>query len=95
MANLTFLKSLLVLFLSTYYVLALQPVDVKVNFDSQTSPDFKILISGVEWLRSGTVSIRDKGLTWATSNSEKNILKPIGRTEVTGEDIIGEFDTVT
>ena len=82
-----------VLLLSCSSVFTLQPVDIKVNFDSQTSPDFKVLLSGVEWLRSGALSIRDNGQTWAMTNKEKNLLKPVDRNTESGEDLLGEFDT--
>ena len=82
-----------VLLLSYSFVFALQPVDIKVSFDSQTSPDFKVLLSGVEWLRSGALSVRDNGQTWVTTNKEKNLLKPVDRNTESGEDILGEFDT--
>jgi hypothetical protein len=84
---------LLVTLLFSASVSALQPVDVKVTFDGQSSPDFKVLLSGVEWLRSGAVSIRDKGQSWATTNKEKNVLKQIDRNTESGEDLLGEFDT--
>ena len=81
--------------LSSSSTFAFQPVDVKVNFDDQTSPDFKVLLSGVEWLHSGVLSIRDNGQTWTTNNKEKNLLKPIDRNTGTGVDVLGEFDTTT
>jgi hypothetical protein len=74
---------------------AFQPVDVKVTFDSDSSPDFKVLFNGVEWLRSGPVSIRDSGQTWASNNKDKYILKNVGHSSESGRDIIGEFDTTT
>ena len=72
---------------------AFQPVDVKVAFDSQTASNFKVLLSGVEWLRSGALSVRDNGQTWGITNKEKNLLKPIDRNTEHGEDLLGEFYT--
>ena len=83
----------LLLVLSCSSVSALQPVDIKVTFDGQSSPDFKVLLSGVEWLRSGSVSVRDNGQSWVTTNKEKNILKQIDRNTESGEDSLGDFDT--
>ena len=74
---------------------AFQPVDVKVTFDTDNSPDFKVFLSGVEWLRSGAVSITDNGQTWASNNKDKYILKSVQRSTATGSDVIGEFDTTT
>ena len=74
---------------------ALQPVDVKVTFDSDSSPDFKVLLNDVEWLRSGAVSVRDSGQTWASNNKDKYILKSVGHSSKSGSDVIGEFDTTT
>lgn len=84
--------SLLVVILFSSSVFTLQLVDVKVTFESQSSPDFKVLLSGVEWLRSGALSIRGNGQTWATTNKE-NILKLIDRSTENGVDIFGKFDT--
>ena len=89
---LEYLLSVLVLLLSTPSTFGFQPVDIKVSFDSQTSPDFKVLLSGVEWLHSGAMSIRDDGQTWATTNKEKNLLKPFDRKAEIGKDLLGEFD---
>ena len=72
---------------------ALQPVDMKVTFDSDSSPDFKVLLNDIEWLRSGAVSIRDRGQTWASNNKNKYILKSVGHRSGSGSDIIGEYDT--
>ena len=74
---------------------AFQPVDVKVTFDSDSSPDFKVLFNDIEWLRSGPVSIRDSGKTWASKNKDKYILKNVGRSSESGSDILGESDTTT
>ena len=71
---------------------AFQPVDVKVTF-AKSSPDFKVLLNDVEWLRSGAVSIRDSGQTWASNNKDKYILKSVDHRSGSGRDIIGEFDT--
>ena len=84
--------SLLVVIVFSSSVFTLQLVDVKVTFESQSSPDFKVLLSGVEWLRSGGLSIRGNGQTWATTNKE-NVLKLIDRSTENGEDIFGKFDT--
>ena len=95
MANLSFLEfvALFLIILSSSVSTALQPVDIKVTFDGQSSPDFKVLLPGVEWLRSGSVSIRDNGQSWATTNKEKNILKQVDRNAESGEDSLGDFDT--
>lgn len=94
MANLSHLEFVaLFLIILSSSVSALQPVDIKVTFDGQSSPDFKVLLSGVEWLQSGSVSIRDNGQSWATTNKEKNILKQIDRNTESGEDSLGDFDT--
>ena len=74
---------------------AFEPVDLKVTFDSDSSPDFKVLLNNVEWLRSGAVSIRDSGKSWASNNKDKYILKSIGHSSGSGRDIIGEYDTTT
>lgn len=74
---------------------AFQPVDVKVTFDSDSSPDFKVLLNNVEWLHSGAVSIRDSGQTWASNNKDNYILKSVDHSSESGSDIIGEFDTTT
>lgn len=74
---------------------AFQPVDVKVTFDSNSSPDFKVLLNDVEWLRSGAVSVRDSGQTFASNNKDKHILKSVDHSSGSGRDIIGEFDTTT
>ena len=74
---------------------AIQSLDVKVTFESDNSPDFKVLLNGVEWLRSGAVSVRDSGQTWASNNKDKYILKSVDHSQESGNDIIGEFDTTT
>ena len=86
---------ILVLLLSTSSTLGFQPVDIKVSFDSQTSPDFKVLLSRVEWLRSGAMSIRDSGQTLTNNNKEKNLLKLTDKNIGSGEDLLGELDTTT
>ena len=89
-------RALVVLFtLCAHQNEAFQPVDVKVMFDSDSSPDFKVLLNNVEWLRSGAVSIRDSGQTWASNNKDKYILKSVGHRSESGSDIIGDFDTTT
>lgn len=95
MANLVLFEGLcvLVFLFSTSSTLSFEPVDLKVNFDSQSSPDFKVLLSGVEWLRSSVVSVRDNGQTWASNNNGKNLLKPMKQYTESGEDSLGEFDT--
>ena len=47
-----------------------QLVDVKVTFDSDNSPDFKVLLNNVECLCSGAVSIRYSGQIWASNNKD-------------------------
>ena len=74
---------------------AFEPIDVKVTFDSDSSPDFKVLLNDVEWLRSGAVSIRDSGQTWASNNKDKYILKSVDHSSGYGRDIIGDFNTTT
>ena len=95
MANLVLFEGLCVLIFlfSTSSTLSFEPVDLKVSFDGQTSPDFKVLLSGVEWLRSSVVSIRDNGQTWASNNNGKNLLKPMKQYTGSGEDSLGEYDT--
>lgn len=73
---------------------ALQPVDVQVTFDNESSPQgFKVLLSGEEWLRSGAFTIRDSGQTWASGNNDKYMLKVVDHSTGAGSDAIGEFDT--
>lgn len=73
-----------------------QPVDVRVIFDTTSSPPtFKIQLSGDEWLRSGTLNVRDQGMTWGSGNKDKNILKAISHTTGTGKDVNGEFNTTS
>ena len=97
MAVVTSLRWALVVVLTLYGLTAeaFQPVDVKVTFDSDSSPDFKVLLNNVEWLHSGAVSIRDSGQTWASNNKDKYILKSVDHSSESGRDIIGEFDTTT
>ena len=76
----------LVLLLSTHSTLDFQSVNIKVSFESQTSPDFKVLLSGVEWLRSDALSIRDNGQTWTNNNKAKNLLKLIDKNTESGEE---------
>ena len=59
MATLVKRFNFLAVLLSSSSVFALKPVDVKVSFDSQTPPDFKVLLSGVKWLHSDALSIID------------------------------------
>ena len=74
---------------------AFEPVDVKVTFDSESSPGFKVLLNDVEWLHSGAVSIRDSGQTWTSNNKDKYILKSVGHSNESGRDTIGDFNTTT
>ena len=76
----------------SYIVSALDPVNIKVMFDSEGSPSFSIYHTGEsEWLRSGSVGIRAAGQWWSTSNKEKYLLKLTGHDSDTGKNIIGEF----
>lgn len=73
-----------------------QPIDLKVIFDTSSSPPtFKILLSGDEWLRSGTLKVRDHGVTWGSGKKDKNILKAVSHTTGTGKDVNGEFNTTS
>ena len=83
----------LILTLYALQTKAFQPVDVKVTFDSDSSPDFKVLLNDVEWLRSGSVSVRDSGQTWTSNSKDKYILKSVDHSSGSGSDIIGNFDT--
>ena len=74
---------------------AFQPLNVKVTFDSDSSPGFKVLLNDIEWLRSGAVSIRDSGQTWASNNKDKYILKSVDHSSGSGKDIVGDFNTTT
>ena len=94
MATKSFVLHCTILILSISSIFAFKPVDVKVDFYNQTSsPGFKVLLSGVEWFRNGALRIRNGGETWITSNNEKNFLKLIDKSDETGEDILGEFDS--
>ena len=93
MATKSFVLYCTILLSSISSILAFKPVDVKVDFYNQTSsPDFKVLLSGVEWFHSGAMHIRSGGETWTTSNNGENFLKLIDKSDETGEDILGEFD---
>ena len=83
----------IILTLHAFETKAFQPIGVKVAFDSDSSPDFKVLLNDVEWLRSGVVSIRDSGQNWTSNNKDKYILKSIDHSNGSGSDIIGDFDT--
>ena len=69
----------------------LQPVDVKVTFE-ESFYGFNVSLSGVEWLRSGPIGIRDAGQWWASNNKEKYLMKVVEHFEQKGEDIFGAFD---
>ena len=85
-----------ILSISSIHIVAFKSVEVNVDFYNQTSSDFKVLLSGVEWFHSGAMSIRSGGETWTstTNNNGKNFLKVIDKSDVTGEDILGEFDSM-
>ena len=92
MMSLSCILVVLTILLCGLQIEAFQPVDVKVTF-AESSPDFKVLLNDIEWLRSGAVSIRDSGQTWASNNKDKYILKIVDHSSGSGRDIIGEFDT--
>ena len=69
----------------------LQPVDVKVTFD-ESFYSFNVSLSGVEWLRSGPIGIRDAGQWWASNNKDKYLVKVAQHIEGNGEDIFGTFE---
>ena len=69
---------------------AIQPVDVNVTFD-ETFTGFKVYLSGVEWLRSGPVGIRDSGQWWASNNKDKYLLKAEKHFTGNGVDLFGVF----
>ena len=61
---------IILLFLLIWSIFAHEPVNLKVDFDNQTSlPKFKVLLSGVEWFSSGAIRIRNGGETWTTNNN--------------------------
>ena len=68
----------------------LQPVDVKVTFD-ESFYGFNVSLSGVEWLRSGPVGIRDAGQLWASNNKDKYLVKVEQHLEGKGIDMFGTF----
>ena len=70
----------------------LQPVDVKVTFD-ESFYGFNVSLSGVEWLRSGPIGIRDAGQWWASNNKDKYLVKVAQHLDGKGEDIFGTFDS--
>ena len=70
----------------------LQPVDVKVTFD-ESFYGFNVSLSGVEWLRSGPIGIRDAGQWWASNNKDKYLAKVAQHFDRNGEDIFGAFDS--
>ena len=72
---------------------AFSPIDVKVTFDGGDSPDFKVYLSGVEWLRSGAVGIRDSGQLWSTDHKDKYLLKVVSDSTTSGTDVLGEYDS--
>ena len=70
----------------------LQPVDVKVTFD-ENFYGFNVSLSGVEWLRSGPIGVRDAGQWWASNNKDKQLVKVAQHLDGKGEDIFGTFDS--
>ena len=70
----------------------LQPVDVKVTFD-ESSYGFNVSLSGVEWLRSGPIGIRDAGQWWASNNKDKYLVKVEQHLSGEGKDVFGAFDS--
>ena len=72
---------------------AFQSVDIRVTFDNESSQTFKVLLSGEEWLLSGSLSVRESGETWTSGNKDKYILKAVDHSTDIGSDIIGKFDT--
>ena len=70
---------------------ALQPPNVSVTFDDAAG--FKVMLSGVEWLRSGPIGIRDGGQWWANDNKDKYLLKVEKHLTDKGEDVFGSFDS--
>ena len=70
----------------------LQPVDVKVTFD-ESFYGFNVSLSGVEWLRSGPIGIRDAGQLWASNNKDKYLVKVEQHLEGKGVDMFGTFDS--
>ena len=73
------------------FAAALQPVTVNVTFDE--SGGYKVTLSGVEWLRSGPLGIRDSGQWWANDNKKEYLLKMDKHLTETGEDLFGAFDS--
>ena len=69
----------------------LQPIDVKVIFD-ESFYGFNVSLSGVDWLRSGPIGIRDAGQWWASNNKDKYMVKAEQHLEGKGEDMFGIFD---
>ena len=70
---------------------ALQPVTVNVTFDDTAG--YKVSLSGVQWLRSGPLGIRDSSQWWANSNKDKYLLKVEKRLTDSGTDLFGSFDS--
>ena len=71
----------------------LQPVDVKVTFE-ESYYGFNVSLSGVEWLRSGPIGIRDAGQWWASNNKDKYLVKVEQHLEGKGVDMFGVFDSI-
>ena len=71
----------------------LQPVDVKVTFD-ESFYRFNVSLSGVEWLRSGPIGIRDAGQWWASNNKDKYLVKVEQHLEGKGVDMFGTFESI-
>lgn len=88
------MKSIITLALvaSISLTVALEPVDLAVSFD-ETFSDFKVSISGVEWLHSGPTGIRDGGQWWASNNKDKYLLKVEKHSTETGVDVLGTFNS--
>ena len=71
----------------------LKPVNVSVTFDESSAFKFNVSLSGVEWLRSGPVGIRDSGQWWANNNKDEYVLKVEKHLTETGSDLFGTFDS--
>ena len=72
---------------------ALTPVNVSVTFDTTSAFKFSVSLSGVEWLRSGPLGIRDAQQWWANNNKDKYLLKVEKHSTETGSDLFGDFDS--
>ena len=83
--------TVVVVLLAASLTTALQPPNVSVTLDD--SGGFKVMLSGVEWLRSGPVGIRDGGQWWASDSKDKYLLKVEKHLTDKGEDVFGSFDS--